>query len=407
MRSPLRLALAAVGLLAAACHDSPSESTPAVVGVPQTLLSRFQGNVTQRYTAELSTLDAGSRGTFVYTSTWGRRGSGPCDVTNCGNVVYVWSVGANGPTRVDSLEVGDTGSVTTTGDVQVSDDGALLVVATEPLGTLVTYSLADPAHPKLLSRFVTSDLSNGVHTAQVSRVDGKLYAFCSIDPRNGAKARLTIVDLSDPASPKQVFTRVMGNPFVHDVYVRDGYLFTALWDDGITIWDIGARGRGSPSAPDSVSNVRTVNGQVHNLYWNGGRWLFAGEEGPGGIGASSSGDLHVVDVGDITRPREAAYFDVPGAGPHNFSVDEANGVLYSAFYNAGVFAFDIRGDVGTCTAAQQGSNGRCDLAKTGRTIGRGLGAGAQVYVWGVEYLKGAVYASDMIGGLWVLAPVSR
>ena len=282
MRRPLRLALAAAGLLAAAaCHDAPSESAAAAAGVPQTLLSRFQGNVSLRYTAELSTLDAGARGTFVYTSTWGRRGSGPCDVTNCGNVVYVWSVGANGPTRVDSLDVGDVGTITTTGDVQVSDDGTLLVVATEPLGSLVVYSLADPAHPKLLSRYFTSDLANGVHTAQVSRVGGKLYAFCSIDPRNGAKARLTVVDLSDPASPKQVFTRVMGNPFVHDVYVRDGYLFTALWDDGITIWDIGARGRGSPSAPDSVSNVRTVNGQVHNLYWNGGRWLFAGEEGPG------------------------------------------------------------------------------------------------------------------------------
>src|SRR5689334_13695324 len=136
MRSPLRLALAAALFTAAACHDAPSESA-AVVGGPQTLRSRFQGNVTQRYTAELSTLDAGSRGTFVYTSTWGRRGSAPCDVTNCGNVVYVWSVGANGPTRVDSLAVGDVGAITTTGDVQVSDDGSLLVVATEPFGSLV------------------------------------------------------------------------------------------------------------------------------------------------------------------------------------------------------------------------------------------------------------------------------
>ena len=48
-----------------------------------------------------------------------------------------------------------------------------------------------------------------------------------------------------------------------------------------------------------------------------------------------------------------------------------------------------------------------DTYSVGRAIGRGLGDGGQAYVWGVEYQKGAVYASDMIGGLWVLAPVSR
>src|SRR5438874_419233 len=83
-------------------------------------------------------------------------------------------------------------------------------VATEPTGSLVLFSLADPANPTLIARYSTPDLVNGVHTAQISRVNGKLYAFCSIDPRGTAKARLTIVDLSDPAAPRQVFTRVMG-----------------------------------------------------------------------------------------------------------------------------------------------------------------------------------------------------
>src|SRR5205823_13827547 len=140
------------------------------------------------------------RGRFVYTSTWGRRGTGPCTASNCGNVVYVWSVagGATNASLVDSLIVDDVGATTTTGDLQVSDDGKLLVVATEPTGSLVVFSLADPANPTLIARYSTPDLVNGVHTAQISRVNGKLYAFCSIDPRGTAKARLTIVDLSDP-----------------------------------------------------------------------------------------------------------------------------------------------------------------------------------------------------------------
>jgi hypothetical protein len=400
--------LVLVVVLLAACHhvDGPDPANVAVAA-PQTLRVRSQGVVSMRYTAEVTSLDAGARGTFVYTSTWGARGQAVCDVDNCGNVVYVWRVTGGVATMVDSLVAGPNGVVTTTGDVQVSDDGSLLVVATEPTGSLVVYSLADPAHPSLLTRYSTPDLVNGVHTAQISRVGGTQYAFCSIDPRGTAKARLTIVDLSDPAAPREVFTRVMGNPFVHDVYVRDGYLLTALWNDGVTVWDIGARGTGTPSAPDSVGNVRTANGFVHNIWWSGGRWAFVGEEGPGQIGASASGDIHVVDMSDLTKPREVAYFTVAGAGTHNFSVDEANGVLYAAYYNAGVRALDIRGDLGACTAAQRGTLGRCDLSKMGHELGRGLASGPSVYVWGVEYRSGALYASDMLGGLWVLDPVTR
>ena len=35
-----------------------------------------------------------------------------------------------------------------------------------------------------------------------------------------------------------------------------------------------------------------------------------------------------------------------GAGAHNFSVDEAKGLLYAAYYNAGVRVLDVRGDLG-------------------------------------------------------------
>ncbi len=298
---------------------------------------------------------------------------------------------------------------TTTGDVQVSDDGTLLVVATEPAGYLVIYSLADPAHPTLVTRCTAPNVANGVHTAQLSRVGGRLYAFCSIDPRGGARARLTIVDLSTPASPRETWSREMGNPYVHDVYVRDGYLLTALWNDGMTVWDIGAR-RGSPSAPDSVGNVRTATGQMHNILWQrdattGSRFAFLGEEGPGAIGSTSLGDVHVVDMSDLSRPREVAYYTIPGAGVHNFSVDETNGILYAAYYNAGVAALDVRGDLAACTAAQQGTLGRCDLARMGRELGRGLTAGA--YVWGVEFANNVLYASDMLGGLWTLTPATR
>ena len=102
-----------------------------------------------------------------------------------------------------------------------------------------------------------------------------------------------------------------------------------------------------------------------------------------------------------------------GAGTHNFSVDEANGILYAAYYNGGVRALDVRGELGTCTDAQKGSPlgstlQLCDLRKMGREVAIGLlDRGNPVYVWGVQYLGGAVYASDMINGIWKLKAASR
>jgi hypothetical protein len=83
-------------------------------------------------------------------------------------------------------------------------------------------------------------------------------------------------------------------------------------------------------------------------------------------------------------------------------------VLYAAYYNGGVRAIDVRGDLGTCTTAQQSFDAstkeiRCDLQLMGREIATGLtNAGASVYVWGVQYLNGNVYASDMVNGIWKL-----
>ena len=110
---------------------------------------------------------------------------------------------------------------------------------------------------------------------------------------------------------------------------------------------------------------------MHNVWWyhdasGSKRFAFVGEEGSGTIGSTSRGDIHVVDVSDMTAPHEVGVYHIDGAGTHNFSVDEVNGVLYAAYYNGGIRAIDIRGDLGTCLPAQQDFDGpsgltRCDL----------------------------------------------
>jgi hypothetical protein len=301
----------------------------------------------------------------------------------------------------------------TLGDVQASDDGQLLIVATEyiPDGSIMIYSLADPVHPQLISRYATALTSPGVHTAEVQRVNGKLYAFLSVDPGGGSQGRLVIVDLSNPAAPTQVFTAVMGNAFVHDVYVRDGILITALWNQGITIWDIGGVGAGSIANPIPLGSLVTVGGEVHNVWWYHNavtgekRYAFVGQEGFASIGFSSTGDIHVVDVSNFASPREVAFFHLDGAGTHNFSVDESRGILYAAYYNGGVRAIDITGDLSSCAPVNRSLDGRCDLASMGREVANGLAEQQPVFVWGVQLSGGRVYASDMLNGIWKLAQV--
>ena len=385
---------AIVALLA---EDSTSRAAALVLvggGDPDTLPVLGLGSVTERYTGEVAAL-----GDWAYTSTWGNRGTP-------GNAIKVWNVASSVPGLVDSLIVA---GATTTGDVRISDDGGLLVVAVEPNpnGAIVIYDRGDPGRPRQLSRYASENTGQGVHTVKLGRVAGRHYAFLSIDPGASSPAKLVIADITDPRRPFEVWSEVMGDPFMHDVFVRDGILFAALWNDGLRIFDIGGGGQGgSPSAPVLMGQMTTLSGSVHNIWWfhdpaNGSRrYVFLGEEAPATILSNSAGDIHVIDVRDLANPVQVAQFGVPDAGAHNFWMDEASGILYYAFYNGGVRALDVRGELGDCTASYRNEHGFCDLRRTGRERAVGLAEGA--YIWGVVFDGGSLYASDMTQGLFKL-----
>jgi hypothetical protein len=400
----------ALSLAACAGSDTPTEPDPGPDGgvtrpaVAMKVVAAGDFLPSGRTTGEVFV-----RGTTAYTTTWNNRGSP--------SPFYIWDV-AGKPTLVDSVLVPNA---QTLGDIVTTPDGKYLVVATEyAIGSIVIYSLTDPRKPQLVSRFSNSETIPGVHTAEVGTVNGKPYAFLSVDPAGAVAAKLVIVDLSDPAAPKQVFSKFIGRPYVHDTYVRDGLLFLGLWNDGVAIWDIGGGGKGgSVSNPVELGRVQTANGHVHNIWWlkdpvtGSARYAFIGEESPATVGTSASGDIHVVDVSNMSAPKEVAFYTVPGAGTHNFSVDEAKGILYAAYYNGGVRALDVRGDLGTCAASRKSTpinsaTPLCDLTKMGRELAIGLlDQGNPVYVWGVQYSNGSVYASDMLAGIWKMEAVSR
>jgi hypothetical protein len=406
------LASIVAALVTTACDDStgpgldPScvaTTGSQVTGRPvigtTTMTVAGHGDYTGRFTAELSV-----RGNTAYTSTWGTRGNAR------GNAVMIWDVSGAAPVLVDSVIVEP--NISTTGDVAVSDDGSLLVVATERSpGHIVVYDLANPRDPREVSRFTTAG-GGGVHTAEIGRVDGRLYAVLAVNQGGSSPSRIVIVDLSVPASPQQVYSKDLSPGFMHDALIREGLLVLGLWDQGLAIWDLGGAGRGgSPSNPVPISCIGTVAGSVHNAWWfhdpasATSRYVFVGEEGSANHFTWSTGDIHVVDIADIDNPREVAFYSVEGAGTHNFWMDEPRGVLYAAYYEGGVRALDVRGDLSACTAAQRAPDGRCNLGLMGRELATGLTGGQPVSIWSVQYSGGFVYASDMLNGLWKLEPV--
>ena len=198
---------------------------------------------------------------------------------------------------------------------------------------------------------------------------------------------------------------VPANYGAHDTFVRDGIAFHCAWNTGVLILDVGnGIAGGSPGHPVEISRLITAdNGvpggpAVHNAWWfhnpvtNEKRYLFIGQEGIGISGANSSGDIHVVDISNINNPVEVGYFTMPGAGAHNFWMDEPNQVLYAAFYGGGVVAIDVSG-----TLSGNISNREIARIKPG---GNG-----NTSTWGVMLYNGSLYASDIISGFFQLKQV--
>jgi hypothetical protein len=347
-------------------------------------------NVPERFSSDLWV-----HGSWAYTGTWGRA---PRNGVR-GDALKIWSLDATGaPTLADSITIPGVSNVS---DVQVSDDGSVLVFSTEGGANagLYVYALTDPRAPAFRDSALVAD---GIHTATIADINGRRYVFAARNPKTPA---LLVYDVTDPASVAlQAAVPIPPAYGIHDTYVRDGLAFVFAWNTGVIIYDVGNGLRGgSPSNPVEISRLVTADNnvpggvQVHNGWWfhnpvrGENRYLFIGQEGSGVVGAESSGDLHVVDVFDLEHPIEVAFFHLAGAGTHNFWMDESRQILYMAYYNGGVVALDVSGqllgDLSNRLIAQIKPGGDDDT-----------------YTWGVQLVNGSVYAIDMLSGLWQLKP---
>ncbi len=351
-------------------------------GVSGSFAAVGQGLVLDRFTSDLWV-----HGTTAYTGTWGRRQL--ADATLSGNMLYAWNISdPRQPALTDSVRV----DAVTVNDVKIRSDGTIAIMTHEGsldgVNGVTLLDLADPQHPSVITRFTTS-LERGVHNAWVE--GNYVYlAVNGVDPASG----LRVLDISDPQTPTVASSYYAGSGSLHDVYVRDGLAFLSHWDAGLVILDVGdGIAGGSPANPVEVGRLGGLGGQTHNAwYWPAAGYVFVGEED-----FQTPGILHVVDVRDLRSPTEVATFRVPGTPPHNFWLDEANGILHAAWYSNGLVAVDVTGELLGALDRQGREFARVEYAGAG-------GCEDGTCTWAPQLHNGLIYLSDLLTGLWVLRP---
>lgn len=276
--------------------------------------------------------------------------------------------------------------------VQVADD--ILMAACEPAffrpGTdpqqsvkgVRFFDVSDPANPNELSHWEDDDPKGyGVHR---SWWNGGQYAYLSnmIDApgvryhwRLDRTRVMTILDVSDPESPKKV------TDFWHPVQLGEGpaphrdetfgvhfplvsgdRAYVAYSDGGFAIVDVSDR-----QNPELISHVRTfpelTDGQTHSCVPLPGRDILAVCEEPmATFGLEGPKNIRLWDISDETNPTEITTLPIPEPtdeepydsyyqkgerfGPHNFhenhqGTKQISDKVYNAYMNAGLRVFDV------------------------------------------------------------------
>ena len=321
------------------------------------------------------TSDTWIHGDWAYTGTWGQRTSGQGPVYQ-GNRLNVWSVAGALPELRGFVDV----DARTVNDVKVRDDGTLAVLTHEGSNDgrngITLLDLSVPGEPRVVGRY-TDGLESGVHNVWI---DGDVLYVVRDGPFG-----LQILDVSDPARPVPLAQWYAGDSFLHDVYVRDGLAFLSHWDAGLIILDVG-NGilGGSPSNPRHVSTIRELGGETHNAwYWPERGLVFVGEED-----FVTPGRMRVVDVSDLRHPRVVADYELgTSVTPHNFWLDEEEETLFLAWYESGLVALDVSGEL------------RGELDRQGRELA--VRDSGRQWVWAPQLHDGRIYLSTMEGGLFV------
>ncbi len=301
-------------------------------------------------------------------------------------------------------------------DVMTTEDGKYGVFSREGASDrkngIVVFDASNPCHPRPVSEY-TQTVSGGVHSSYVY----KGYAYITDD----ATGSMRVIDIQDPQHPKEVARwqteQTEAGRYLHDIMVVDGLAYLAYWNDGLVILDVGNGMKGgSPTNPMFVSQFKydltATYARVWQLFgqgfvrgthtaWRQGRYVFVGDEvyaahpykGLQDGNNLTFGRLHVIDVSDITKPREVAWYEPTDGGVHNVWV--VGDTLYLGNYQGGARALDISGEL------------KGDLLREGREMSwiltvDSLGHRRAPFAWGAVVRDGNIFVPDINTGLWIL-----
>jgi hypothetical protein len=350
---------------------------------------------------------------FRAAEVWVHPGGRCAYLTTIADRLYAIDVSTPGtPAIVDSI-VTDARLVN---DVMTTEDGKFGVFSREGASNrkngIVVFDAADPCHPKPIAEY-TETVSGGVHS---SFVRGG-YVYLTDD----ATGSMRVIDIRDPYKPREVgrwqTEQTEAGRYVHDISVQDGLAYLSYWNDGLIILDVGKGIKGgSPEKPVLVSQYKydldQTYARVDQLYglgargthtaWRAGNYVFVGDEVYASRAATGLKDgndltwgrLHVIDVSNLERPKEVAWYEPTDGGVHNVWVE--GDTLYLGNYQGGARALDISGEL------------KGDLLRQGREISwiftaddKGMKP-RSTFTWGAVVKDGNIYAPDINSGLWIL-----
>lgn len=364
------------------------EAIVVVRAVRRDLKARFDvvahAPVFKSHTADVWTFTGRDGRDYAYVGTWGANQLKVLDVTD-----------PTRPVQTDSILV----DARLINDHMVNEDKTFAVMTREGASGrangIVLLDTTTPAHPTILSEF-TETVTAGVHCVYI--VGDHVYLT------NDGTRDMHVISVADRKNPKEVGRWSSGSEdrYLHDIWIEKGIAYLSYWDDGLILLDVGNGIKGgSPEKPVEISRIAYPEGNTHNAI-RLGNYVFTGDEiFPRSWNPESPvearGFVHVIDVSDIEHPREVAKYEVPEAGAHNFWIEDE--ILYMGYYQAGVRAIDVSGDL------------RGDLYRQGREYAffKPTGATPETAVvpntpmtWGAVLHKGLVYATDFNSGLWIL-----
>ena len=330
---------------------------------------------------------------YAITGTWGARGE-----------AFLWDV--TDPSNIHTIDTVKV-DARTVNDVKVSEDGRIAVITREGASNrkngIIILDVTNPSETTILSEY-TDGLTGGVHNTFI--YENHVYAV-----NNGRK--YDIINIEDPRNPYTVGVFELDTPghSIHDVWIEDGIAYSSNWGDGVVAVDVGLNNSSDmPGAGGSPKNPTPLGSYTYPSGWNhaafpfksestGKFYVAAGDEAfPYGLDTQgpnrAAGWVHFIEFDGWDNPEEVARYQVPGAGSHNYWIE--NDIMYAAFYNGGLRVVDVSGDL------------MGDLYQQGREIALFLPTDPNAaipnstFTWGPQPYKGLIFLSDWNSGIWAV-----